>query len=234
MFVRAVIFANGAFSSSEQARGTLRLDDVLIAADGGVHHCRTLGLWPSVVIGDLDSLSNSDQEALVAHGIQIIAYPRDKDQTDLELALNYAIQIGVEEIVLFGMIGGRLDQTLANLLLLSREEWGTIRLVAIDGPDTIYLLRDSDRIFVQGKRGDIISLVPLSPKVTGVTTRGLRWPLKRASLQFGSTLSLSNELADVSAQVQIGTGKLLLIHRTSDDPKIESRFSTLKPQSSKE
>ena len=232
--MRAVIFANGAFSSSEQARRALRLDDVLIAADGGVHNCRTLGLWPSVVIGDLDSLSNSDQEALVAHGIQIIAYPRDKDQTDLELALNYAIQIGAEEIVLFGMIGGRLDQTLANLLLLSREEWGRIRLLAIDGPDIIYLLRDSDRIIVQGKRGDIISLVPLSPKVTGVTTHGLRWPLKRASLQFGSTLSLSNELAGATAEVQIRHGKVLLIHRTNDDPKIGSRFSTLKSQSSKE
>jgi thiamine pyrophosphokinase len=232
--VRAVIFANGAFSSTEQARHVLRHNDVLIAADGGVHNCRTLGLWPSVVIGDLDSLSNSDQEALVAHGIQIIAYPRDKNQTDLELALIYAVQIGVEEIVLFGMIGGRLDQTIANLLLLSREEWGTIRLMAIDAPDTIYLLRDSDRIIVQGKLGDIVSLVPLSPKVTGVTTRGLRWPLERASLQFGSTLSLSNELADATAEVHVGHGKLLLIHRTNDDPKIGPRPSSLKSQSSEE
>lgn len=232
--MRAVIFANGAFSSPEQARDAIRLDDILIAADGGAVHCRTLGFWPSVVIGDLDSLPDSDRDALNTHGIQIIAYPRDKDQTDLELALNYAVQNGADEIVLFGLIGGRLDHTLANLLLLSREEWGTARLMVIDGPDTVYLLRNGDRIIIRGKRGDIISLVPLSPEVTGVTTHGLRWPLKRASLQFGSTLSLSNELADATAQVHIETGKLLLIHRTNDDRNIESRFTTLQSRSSKE
>lgn len=232
--MRAIIFANGSLSTPEQARSAICPGDLLVAADGGAHHIRALNLWPSIVIGDLDSLSDSDREALFAHGTQIITYPRDKDETDLELALNYVVQLGVDEILLFGLTGGRLDQTLANLLLLSREEWESTRLIAIDSPDTVYLLRGNQSTFIQGRCGDIISLVPLSPEVTGVTTRGLRWTLKDATLQFGSTLSLSNELVEETAQIQIGTGKLFLIHRSYVDPEIGSRFSTLESRSTKE
>ena len=232
--MRAVIFANGTFSNPEQARSAIRPDDFLIAADGGARHIRSLNLWPSVVIGDLDSLPDSDLEALIAHGTQIITYPRDKDQTDLELALNYAVQLEVDEILLFGLTGGRLDQTLANLLLLAREEWETTRLIAIDGPYTVYLLRGNQSVSIHGKCGDIISLVPLSQEVAGVTTRGLRWLLKDATLQFGSTLSLSNELVEEKTQIQISTGKLLLIHRAHNDPLIGSRFPSLESRSAEE
>jgi thiamine pyrophosphokinase len=76
---------------------------------------------------------------------------------------------------------------------------GNNRIMAFDGLDTVYLLRGKKSIFIHGKCGEIISLVPISQDVTGVTTQGLRWPLKNASLQFGSTLSLSNELAEDTA-----------------------------------
>jgi thiamine pyrophosphokinase len=211
--LRAIIFANGTINNPARIKSNLLDTDLIIAADGGALHCQGLNISPAVVIGDLDSISDELITFLKDHGIRFIAYPKDKDQTDLELALSFANQQGVDEVHFYGILGGRLDLSLSNLLLLARDEWKHLSLVVIDEPDKAYLLRKGDTISFQGNPGDIISLIPLSEKVKGVTTQGLRWKLDRAVLKLGSTLSVSNELLDLSGQVIIGAGKLLLVHR---------------------
>lgn len=143
----------------------------------------------------------------------MIEYSPDKDQTDLELALTYAVQQGALEILLLGLLGGRLDQSMANILLLTRNEWKDLNLIVSDEPDIAYLMHDNDTVSIQGHPGDIVSLIPLSEVVTDVTTHGLRWQLDQAKLILGSTLSVSNELLETNAKIQIGSGKLFLIHR---------------------
>lgn len=86
-------------------------------------------------------------------------------------------------------------------------------MVILDPPDTAYLMRDHDNISLDGKPGDIVSLIPLTQVVTGVSTQGLRWPLEDAELTLGNTISVSNEMVSLIAQIEIGIGKLLLIHR---------------------
>jgi len=211
--LRAIIFANGNFTASASILSSLREDDLLIAADGGAKHFLAAGLWPNTVIGDMDSLSPSMVQDLKNHGSKVIEYSPDKDQTDLELALKYAVQQGVVEILLLGLLGGRLDQSLANILLLTRDEWKDINIVVSDEPDTAYLMQDNDTASIQGQPGDIVSLIPLSEVVTDVTTHGLRWPLTQEKLKFGSTLSVSNELLKTTAEIKICSGKLFLIHR---------------------
>jgi thiamine pyrophosphokinase len=143
----------------------------------------------------------------------LIVYPRDKDQTDLELALTYAVNSGVQEVLFFGVLGGRLDQSLANLMLLTRDDWKDFSMVISNAPDIAYMMRDRSKISLQGNPGDIVSLIPLSAAVTGVTTHGLRWPLKNAELTLGNTISVSNEMLEKLARIEIGIGKLLLVHR---------------------
>ena len=191
--MRAVIFANGNFNTSASVLSSLRKDDLLIAADGGAKFYIAVGLWPNIVIGDMDSLSPSMIQDLKNHGSQMIEYSPDKDQTDLELALTYAVQQGADEILLLGLLGGRLDQSMANILLLTRNEWKDLNIVVSNEPDTAYLMHDNDTVSIQGQPGDIVSLIPLSEVVTNVTTLGLRWKLDQAKLILGSTLSVSNE-----------------------------------------
>lgn len=219
--MRAVIFANGTFNNSSTILSELGEDDLLIAADGGALHCLAAGLWPETIIGDFDSISPSQVQDLISRGTQLIEYPRDKDQTDLELALRYAVQQGAKEIIFLGLLGGRLDQSLANLFLLTRDEWNNLHFVISDHPDSAYLMRDNQKFTLEGNPGDIVSLIPLAETVSDVTTHGLRWQLDRAELRFGSTLSVSNEMVENFATIQIGSGKMYLIHRVGEEKDYE-------------
>jgi len=213
--MRAVIFANGSLGNLNQAIQLIRPDDLIIAADGGSLNCLSTGHWPNTVIGDLDSLSSELIGEFKKRNIRLLEAPRDKDKTDLELAIQFALDQGVTEVLFLGLYGERLDQTLANLLLLTRDEWKDIKLMVLSGADTAYLLRSGDSLNVDGKPGDIVSLIPLSERVQGVSTQGLRWPLSDAELSYGTTLSISNEIVTPDAGVKIQSGKLLVIHRKS-------------------
>ena len=116
---RLIIFANGILPELESARSLIQAGDVLIAADGGTQHILALGLFPSIVIGDLDSLTQADRRRLDAKEVEIRQYSADKDETDLELAFTYARTCGYREILVIGALGGRLDQTLGNLSMLT-------------------------------------------------------------------------------------------------------------------
>jgi thiamine pyrophosphokinase len=111
---RALIFANGELNSQVPASIDYLPDDWIIAADGGARHCMGLGLVPMVVIGDFDSLSLAEITYLEAENVQLIRYPVQKDETDLELAIQHAIHLGAEEICIFGALGARWDMTLAR------------------------------------------------------------------------------------------------------------------------
>jgi thiamine pyrophosphokinase len=217
--LRAIIFANGIFTDQEKARSEINPDDLLIAADGGTLHCLEIGLIPHVVIGDLDSLPKVQWDELRNQDTQIIVHPRDKDKTDLELALDYAMEKGAQDIIFFGLAGGRMDQYLANLLLLSRTKWNHARLEVWSGADKAFLLHSNDLIQFEGQSGYVVSLIPLTPLVSKVTTQGLKWPLKASDLMFGDTLSVSNEILKSPAQIQIGEGCLLVVHH-SDNQEI--------------
>lgn len=207
---RCLIFANGTLPDLDAARGLVRSDDFLLAADGGTRHILDLGRTPSIVIGDLDSAA-SDLRPLTNAGTQIIQHPRGKDETDLELALNYAVQNGFREIVILAALGGRLDQTLGNIAILSDARFSTFDLRLDDGVESAQFCRA--RSEVRGRRGDLVSLIPWGGEVTGVCTEGLRWPLSNETLNPHKTRGISNEMTGDVAEIQIASGLLLIIHR---------------------
>ena len=215
---RCIIFANGILPDLAAARRLIRPDDLILAADGGTRHALDLGLTPSIVIGDLDSLTFNLQP-LTDLGTKFIQRPRDKDETDLELALDYAIQNGCREIVIVAALGGRLDQTLGNLALLTdprhkpalSEVEGSLDTRLDDGVEQTFFCRA--RSEVEGRRGDLVSLIPWGGEVRGVRTQGLRWPLSDETLLPHKTRGISNELLGETASVEIESGLLLIVHR---------------------
>ena len=211
---RAIIFANGELPDPAAVRPLLRPDDWIIAADGGTRHALACGRPPHLVVGDLDSLGADQRARLEADGTEFLTYPADKDETDLELALLHAVAHGAGEIVVAGALGGRLDQTLANIQLLARPELCSVGVWITDGRQTARLVREE--IELQGAAGDRVSLIPFDGDVRGVRTDGLAWPLAGETLHFGQTRGVSNLMTGARAHVQVAAGLLLCIHETMD------------------
>jgi len=205
-----VIIANGDPPEPVTARRHAGRADLLLAADGGARHALALGLTPHIVIGDMDSLDQDHQARLRAAGSRFIVHPAAKDETDLELALLHAVEQGADSIVVLGVLGGRLDQTLANVLLLTMPELVGRDVRLVDGPQTAFIIRDQATLV--GAPGDTVSLIPLGGAARGITTAGLAFPLHDGALPFGPALGISNEMTAHQARVQVRKGMLLCVH----------------------
>ena len=210
--MRAVIFANGIIKHLPEAGAVVMPDDLLIAADGGASHLKAMGILPGVLIGDLDSIHSDDLNELRTAGAEIIQHPSGKDQTDLELALELAVDRGAEEILVFGALGARWDMSIANILLLTLPEFSGVKLKFIEGNQEITLLRGGEEFTLNGKKGDTLSLTALNQEVKGITLSGLEYPLKDGILRLGSTRGISNVLVENTATVYLKKGLLLCVH----------------------
>lgn len=197
----AIIFAAGEITNRHILRLTSDPGNIIIAADGGAKHCMALNLIPDVLIGDLDSVSSQEVDKLQASGVRIIRHSQRKDFTDLELALQFACQEGALEIHIYGALGLRWDQTLANLMLIASPEFTHCSIHIIDDNQTIFLLQGNSTIEISGQPGDTISLIPIGGDVRGVTTHGLEYPLKNENLLFGNTRGVSNVLVSSPAKI---------------------------------
>ena len=207
---RIIIFANGELPDLNKARLLLQADDYIICADGGTRHALTLSVQPDLIIGDMDSLEKGQLEKLQKSGVSIELYPRDKNETDLELAINRAIELKPTQIIIIAALGGRLDQTLANITLLTDLRLSTFDVRLDDGVEGIFICRD--QVQFHGRSGDLVSLIPWQGAVSRIQTKNLKWPLNHETLYPDKTLGISNEMIDETASISIGSGLLLIIH----------------------
>ena len=205
---RAVLFANG----EAQSRAALALqgNDFLVAVDGGLHHLHDLGLNPHLLIGDMDSLSAQEVEACRQAGIEILHFPPAKNKTDLELALDEVLRRGYRNIRIAFALGGRLDQTLGNLALLSRPDLDYCSVRIDDGLTEVALLRHTITLACQP--GDTVSLLPWGGEAGGVVTHGLEYALEGETLLPWQTRGISNRCTGKRFSVSLEQGALLLIH----------------------
>lgn len=218
--MHAIVIANGAPSDLPGAGELPATDvvptaDVVIAADGGAANARRLGLWPTVVIGDMDSIDAGLRTELENAGTEFVRHPVKKDATDLELALRHAVRAEADRITLVGAFGGRTDQTLANVFLLTADFLAGVRIHLVGAAWEAWVVRDG--VTFAGEVGDVVSLIPLSPRVTRVTTEGLYWPLDGADMVFASTLGISNQMLADNAGVEIADGILLVVHGRKEE-----------------
>ncbi|MBP7999137.1 MAG: thiamine diphosphokinase [Chloroflexi bacterium] len=206
-----LIFANGECDLGGWLRPHLETATVLLAADGGTYHLLKLGLRPHLVMGDLDSLDPATLADLAQTGVDIRPHPRDKDETDLELLLLYAAATYPQlPIRIVGGFGGRLDQTLANILLLAHPQLRGRDIQLMDNSHRAWLIHDQTTI--QGEIGDTVSFIPLGGHVHIQQTTGLKWSLQAEWLHFGPARGISNVLTHPVATIQISAGVLLCIH----------------------
>lgn len=204
---RVVVVAGGSPPPTEV---TQRLHDVtsVVAADSGFDHAVALGLEPTVLVGDLDSISADGLRRAEDAGIDIRRYPANKDATDLELALDAAMDLGDEIVVVDGG-EGRLDHRLGNLLLLASHRYAEVEVSALVGPATVSVCRRHRRL--RARVGDLVTLLPVAGEATGVSTRGLQWQLDAATLGPGSTRGISNVFVATEATIETASGVLLAI-----------------------
>jgi thiamine pyrophosphokinase len=204
-----IIFANGWLDRPFD----ILPGDVVIAADGGTHHALAQGIIPSVVIGDLDSVTPDEIEQLNAGGAKILKYPHRKDYTDLELALQYAREQPADAVVIVAALGARWDQTMANLLLPATQP--DLRIMLMDGSQEIHYLLGGETLEVRGLPGDTVSLIALSDQAEGVVTEALEYPLQSETLFLGSTRGISNVMLGERARVSLDNGRLMctVIHQ---------------------
>ena len=208
---RAVLFANGQAKPGFEV--SLLPGDFLVAVDGGLHHLKRLGLKPDLLIGDLDSVDASDLTEIIDAGIEVRRFPPAKDQTDLELALEYTLKNGYAQIVIAYPFGERMDHTLGNLGLLSRPDLAGKTLSLDDGQMQAHLLDASASLTTQP--GDLISLIAWGIPVEGIITKGLQYSLNNESLVPWQTRGISNVALANSIEIDFRSGRLLIIRTKS-------------------
>jgi len=224
---RVIIFANGELPDINKARSLLQKEDHIICADGGTRHVLALGIQPNLIIGDMDSVEKGVLRKFKDNGVNIELYPHNKNETDLELAISHAIELNPKQIIIIAALGGRLDQTLANISLLSDLRLSTLRHGSQrpdvlsggqafdtrldDGVEEIFFCRD--QVEVHGRIGDIVSLIPWQGTAFEVQTKNLKWVLHKETLYPAKTRGISNEMTDDIASISIASGLLLIVHR---------------------
>lgn len=221
---KAAIFLNGSYPRGHRKfyRGVIssRTDEMLlIAADGALGLFAELGLTPDVVVGDFDSTPPEVLEKFP--DLERETSSTEKDATDGELAIRYALDRGCDEIEIYGGIDTQFetDQMLANLFMLmliaqsARERGKEIAARLTDHYQHIYLISDAD-LHLSGKPENKLSIIPLGHE-TRVTVKGTKWELDNAELDFGSSLPLRNEFAGEKAYIEV-KGLAIVVHRHSE------------------
>lgn len=204
-----LIVGSGNMESTKLMQQTAAVARLLICADGGARYFAEAGLTPHILMGDFDSIDPDIRRTFESEGVKIIKYSTNKDYTDMELAVNYALEHGATRIFIMGATGSRIDHSLSNLQLLHKLLDAGVRGVILNEHNRVYLIQD--KITISRMDGYKLSLVPATPTVEGVTTEGLAWPLFNHTMRMGTGLGISNEFNADKATVRISSGRLYVI-----------------------
>ena len=212
---RTLVFAGGERSCINPS--SLENVDSVICADSGLEYCLENGLIPNYVVGDMDSVNedmflNFKRE----HPRTLLKiYPRDKDRTDLHLAMTFLFtDVAVAEF--YGCLGGRLDQTLSNIDLVCSyaNSRRTLTNVTLFGAreDIHILVGHMRKLKLKGKPGDVVSLMSWRAQVSKVCISDVEFPLEDKDLKKGESLGISNKMLDNFCDISIESGTLIVIH----------------------
>lgn len=182
--------------------------DTILGVDRGIDALYHGSIVPDRIIGDFDSCRKDILEYFEGKGVAITTFPSKKDMTDTELALVEAIRLGLDEVIVLGAMGTRIDHTLGNLMVMSR--YGKdIHLCVMDINNRIQWVYDKCTILKSDYK--YVSLVPTTQEVTEVNFIGVKYPLKMATLIQSSSYGISNEIIESEAKLSIKEGILMVV-----------------------
>ncbi|MEI3524660.1 MAG: thiamine diphosphokinase [Anaerotignum sp.] len=208
--MKAVLFAGAAITDYSFCEKYLQNADWIICCDGGMHHAKALGITPDYIVGDFDSVRPEVLEEYRNMGISIRQFPTHKNETDMQLGMLLALELGATELVLIGGIGDRFDHTLANAHLLLYLLKKGVRGILVNEKNRVELI--DKEVTLYGKAGDLVSTIPLSMLVEGVTLEGLEYPLVDYDLALDDKLmAVSNVMTGTEAKVKIRKGYLFVM-----------------------
>ncbi len=183
---------------------TINSEDLIIAADAGLKNTEKFNIVPDYIVGDFDSLE------LTPKGANVIKHPVEKDETDTILAVNIALEKGYGNFIIYGCLGGRLDQTVASIQTAAyiAEKGGTA--VFIDDETHLTVIKNSKIQFTDNNKG-IISVFACSGTASGVSEHNLFYELNNVDLTPDYPLGVSNEFIGKNAIISVNDGKLCVI-----------------------
>lgn len=202
--MKAIVIAGGSLSDPAFYKPFFGETDLVVCADSGYLHCNRLGITPDVIIGDFDS---SDVCGVPA-GVSVTRLPVEKDETDLHACINYAIQKGATEILLFGARGTRLDHSLAAISLVYMGLLQGVTIRTIDENNEMFMFSKS--AVIHRKEGYKLSLLPVMP-TSGIYAEGLYYPLSGQNMDWGNPYGVSNEFTADVAKITVESGVLMAI-----------------------
>lgn len=211
--MKVAVIASGTMNNLEKMKAIIDSEfDYIICADGGAQYAYQMKLMPDMIVGDFDSISQ-DVRHYFERNIELYSFPKEKDDTDTQLAIDIALDKGADYIGLFGCTGSRLDHTLSNIFNLFYIRENNVKGIIIDDNNELFLA-ESETV-ISGEKGDLVSLISLSEKTLDITLKGFKYPLNKATLIRKHSLGISNELKDKKAFIWKGEGDLLVV-RSND------------------
>jgi thiamine pyrophosphokinase len=209
----AVVIADAPSADITPFRALVDAADLLVTADGGARYLLALDILPHVAVGDFDSLDPEQLRLLERSGVELVRHSIHKDETDLELALLEAINRGATCVHVLAALGGRADQHLANLQLLTHPRFAAADVRLLHERWEIFAVRAAAQLI--GRPDDLVSLLPMTDAVEGIVTEGLYYPLRGEALLLGPARGISNRMVGTAAAVTIERGILLCMHEHS-------------------
>lgn len=188
--------------------------DIVIAIDGGLEKADGLGIMPTHIVGDFDTVSKEILNKYSRNDkINIKRLIPEKDFTDTQVALSTALDNGCTHIEIAGGTGTRLDHTIANIHILQMALGRCEDAVIVNENNRIRLVNGKLTVKKTDVFGKYISFLPLTEHVKNVSLRGFKYPLDNYDFDVKTTLSLgvSNELAKEEAEVELDEGVLIMI-----------------------
>jgi thiamine pyrophosphokinase len=203
MAADSVVVVSGGAPLTAAALAAVPSGATVVAADAGLDHARAAGLEVSLAVGDFDSTGGELGD------VRTERHPAEKDETDLELALDAALRLGPARLLVLSGVGSRLDHLLVELGLIAGEPLAEVKVDAVFDATTVHVVRGERRL--KGRVGEPVSLVAMHGPATGITTEGLVYPLRGETLEAGSSRGISNVFAEPEVRIALGSGVLLAL-----------------------
>jgi thiamine pyrophosphokinase len=206
--MNCLIISGGTPPGLQMLNGYIETADMIIGVDGAADLLYKHNIIPDVLIGDFDTADPACVYGLKEKGSLVCRLQVEKNETDTEAAIEYAANAGAEDVVILGALGGRVDHTLSNIMMLVRADMAGIKCRIAD--EQCEMLVSNSTLNLSGFPGQTMSILPLTGEVC-VNAQGLKYPLENLLLRWGSSRGISNIMLSEAASISISGGYALII-----------------------